>query len=181
MVEFLTGADVMDWPMIRMTADAAWKIAAIFEQAVADGTLTMDDLFDENYTPIPGSDPIQYHTRFVDFTDRVLPAIQEPIAASDPRISGACAVDRNGYLGTHLRQFSAQQGKDPEWNATHCRQRRLIKDATGQAAVKADQHYLLQTYLRDLGPNNMPMLKDLNVPIWVRGRRWGVFRVVYSI
>jgi methyl-accepting chemotaxis protein len=130
---------------------------------------------------MPGTNPVQYHTRFVDFTDRVLPAIQEPIAASDSRISGACAVDRNGYLGTHLKRFAAQQGNDPEWNAVHCRQRRLIKDATGQAAVKADQHYLLQTYLRDLGANNMPMLKDLNVPIWVRGRRWGVFRVVYSI
>lgn len=178
---FLRSGDAVDWPMICMTADAAARISALFEQAVADGTLTMDDLFDETYRPMPGTNPVQYHTRFVDFTDRVLPPIQEPIAASDPRISGACAVDRNGYLGTHLRRFAEKQGADPEWNAAHCRQRRLIKDATGQAAVKTDQHYLLQTYLRDLGANNMPMLKDLNVPIRVRGRRWGVFRVVYSI
>ncbi|MDR3437421.1 methyl-accepting chemotaxis protein [Telmatospirillum sp.] len=178
---FLSGGDAVDWPMICLTADAAARVSAIFERAVNDGTLSMADLFDEDYQPMPGTDPVQYHTRFVDFTDRVLPAIQEPIAASDPRISGACAVDRNGYLGTHLRRFAEQQGSDPAWNASHCRQRRLIKDATGQAAVKADQHYLLQTYLRDLGANNMPMLKDLNVPIWVHGRRWGVFRVVYSI
>jgi methyl-accepting chemotaxis protein len=141
----------------------------------------MADLFDEDYKPIAGTDPVQYHTRFVDFTDRVLPAIQETIAAADPRISGACAIDRNGYLGTHLRQFSQPQGADPHWNATHCRQRRLITDATGQAAIKADKDYLMQTYLRDLGADNMPMLKDLNAPIWVRGRRWGVLRVVYSV
>jgi methyl-accepting chemotaxis protein len=179
--KFLTGADVLDWPMICRTFEGASKVAEVFESALSDGTLSMEDLFDEDYKPMPGTNPVQYHTRFVDFTDRVLPAIQEPIAASDSRISGACAIDRKGYLGTHLKEFNHPQGPDPKWNAAHCRQRRLISDATGQAAVKADKDYLLQTYLRDLGPNNMPMLKDLNVPIWVRGRRWGVFRVVYAI
>ncbi len=178
---FLAGADALDWPMICLTVNGANQVAAVFERAVRDGTLSMEDLFDETYRPIPGTDPVQYHTRFVDFADRVLPAIQEPIAASDSRISGACAVDRNGYLGTHLKRFAQPQGTDPVWNATHCRQRRLIRDATGQAAIKADKDYLLQTYLRDLGRDNMPMLKDLNAPIWVRGRRWGVMRVVYAI
>jgi len=179
--KFLSGADALDWPLICLTVDGANNISMLFEQAVNDGALGMADLFDEDYKPISGTDPVQYHTRFVDFTDQVLPAIQEAIAAADPRISGACAIDRNGYLGTHLRQFSQPQSADPHWNATHCRQRRLITDATGQAAIKADKDYLMQTYLRDLGANNMPMLKDLNAPIWVRGRRWGVLRVVYSI
>jgi ABC-type transporter Mla subunit MlaD len=178
---FLAGVDVIDWPMIRMTADAASKVEEVFEKAVNDGTLSMDDLFDENYAPVPGTNPVQYHTRFVDFTDRVLPDIQEPVAEADSRISGACAVDRNGYLGTHLRRYAEKQTADPAWNLKHCRQRRLIRDATGQAAVKADKGYLLQTYLRDLGGGNMVLLKDLNVPIRVRGRRWGVFRVIYSL
>jgi methyl-accepting chemotaxis protein len=179
--KFLAGADVLDWPMICRTFDGASRVAEAFESALSDGALTMDDLFDEDYKPMPGTNPVQYHTRFVDFADRVLPAIQEPIAASDSRISGACAIDRKGYLGTHLKEFNHPQGPDPKWNASHCRGRRLISDATGKVAFSADKDYLLQTYLRDLGPNNMPMLKDLNVPIWVRGKRWGVFRVVYAI
>ncbi|SBV97302.1 putative Methyl-accepting chemotaxis sensory transducer [uncultured Alphaproteobacteria bacterium] len=181
LAEFLGGADALDWPFIRLTADAARKIEAAFETGLATGALTLDDLFDETYVPIPGTNPVQYRTRFIDYADRVLPEIQEPVAAADPRISGACAIDRNGYLGVHLRAYSHPQSDDPAWNATHCRQRRLITDATGRAAAAADGAYLLQTYLRDLGPDNMPMLKDLNVPIRVRGRRWGVFRVVYAI
>ncbi|MGC9158881.1 MAG: methyl-accepting chemotaxis protein [Terracidiphilus sp.] len=181
MQKFLSGADVIDWPMICRTFEGAQQVSEVFERALNEGSLSMEDLFDEDYRPMPGTNPVQYHTRFVDFTDRVLPAIQEPIAASDSRISGACAIDRRGYLGTHLKAFAHPQGPDPVWNASHCRQRRLISDATGKVAFSTDKDYLLQTYLRDLGPNNMPMLKDLNVPIWVRGRRWGVFRVVYSI
>ncbi len=179
--KFLAGADVLDWPIICRTFEGANQVAEVFERALSDGTLTMEDLFDENYEPMPGTNPVQYHTRFVDFTDRVLPDIQEPIAASDSRITSACAIDRGGYLGTYLKAFSHPQGPDPVWNASHCRQRRLLSDATGKVAFSTEKDYLMQTYLRDLGHNNMPMLKDLNAPIWVRGRRWGVFRVLYSL
>ena len=36
-------------------------------------------LFDERYREIPGTDPKQYLTDYVAFTDRILPPIQDPI------------------------------------------------------------------------------------------------------
>ena len=53
------------------------------------------DLFDNNYVPIPGTNPLQHRTRFLEFTEQVLPAIQEPLLASDKRMVFCAAVDRN--------------------------------------------------------------------------------------
>ena len=36
-------------------------------------------LFDERYREIPGTNPKQYLTNYVDFTDRLLPPIQDPL------------------------------------------------------------------------------------------------------
>ena len=84
--------------------------------------------------PIPNTNPPQITARFTNFTDRVLPAIQEPLLALDPRVVFCAAVDNNGYLPTHNIKFSKPQSADPVWNAANCRNRRLFNDRTGLAA-----------------------------------------------
>ncbi len=176
-----SGIRTEDTPIIELAQDIAGRIAALFEATLERGELTQAELFDEAYRPVPGSNPQQLLTRFVPFTDRHLPALQEPVLGFDPRITFCAAVDRNGYLPTHNRVYSQRQGKDPVWNAANCRNRRLFDDRTGLAAGRSEKPFLLQTYRRDMGGGKFVLMKDCSAPITVRGRHWGGFRIGYKV
>ena len=174
------GAETEDTPFIARVTDLAAQIAARFEQALDAGELSEDDLFDANYVKIAGSNPQQVRTRFLEFTDRVLPAFQEPMLEVSTKVVFCAAVDRNGYLPTHNLKFSKPQGPDPVWNAAHCRNRRIFDDRTGLGAARNQRRFLLQTYRRDMGGGRFALMKDLSAPIVVRGRHWGGLRFAYQ-
>jgi len=174
-----SGLETADTPIIRMGIETARRIGEAFEAAIARGEITEAQLFDERYREIPGTNPKQYLTDYVQLTDRLLPPIQDPLQRSDPRIIFCVAWAKGGYLPTHNPNYRQPQGRDPVWNAAHCRNRRLFKDRAVQKVARNTKAFLLQTYRRDMGGGNFVLMKDLSSPIWVRGRHWGAFRVGY--
>jgi methyl-accepting chemotaxis protein len=172
-----SGVETSDAPLIRTVVDTAKLISTVFESAIARGEIRLDQLMDENYREIPGTDPKQYLTDYVDFTDRVLPPIQDPIQKSDPRIVFCVAWARGGYLPTHNPNYRLPQGKDPIWNNANCRNRRLFGDRAVKKVAANTKPYLLQTYRRDMGGGQFVLMKDLSSPIFIRGRHWGAFRM----
>jgi methyl-accepting chemotaxis protein len=173
-----SGVQTTDAPLIRTAVETAKQISSVFEAAIDRGEITLADLMDESYREIPGTNPKQYMTRYVEFTDRVLPAIQDPIQGSDPRIVFCVAWARGGYLPTHNPNYRKPQGPDPVWNNAHCRNRRLFEDrAVKKVAAASNQPFLLQTYRRDMGGGQFVLMKDLSAPIFVKGRHWGAFRI----
>jgi methyl-accepting chemotaxis protein len=174
-----SGHETVDSPFIRFVTEKASKISELFENAIDNGDITLEGLFDENYTEIPHTNPIQYMTNFIALTDKILPAIQEPALDLDPDIVFCAAVDRNAFLPTHNKQFSHPQGDDSEWNTANCRNRRVFDDRTGTAAAQNKKPFLLQTYRRDMGGGNFALMKDLSAPILVKGRHWGGLRFAY--
>jgi len=176
----LSGHPTVDTPIIERAIAVANDVAARFSAAVAAGTLSIADLFDEDYRPIAGSNPQQCLTRFVRLTDEILPALQEPVLDLDPRIVFCAAVDRNGFLPTHNRKFSQPQGSDVAWNTANCRNRRLFNDRVGLAAGQSTKTFLLQSYRRDMGGGRFVAMKDVSAPIVVAGRHWGGLRIGYK-
>ena len=172
-----SGVETADAPLIRVVIDTARQISDAFEAAVARGEITVDQLMDEKYREIAGTDPKQYLTDYVAFTDRVLPSIQDPIQKSDPRIVFCVAWARNGYLPTHNPNYRLPQGPDPVWNNANCRNRRLFNDRAVKKVAANTKPFLLQTYRRDMGGGNFVLMKDLSSPIVIRGRHWGAFRM----
>jgi len=173
------GIETADSPFIRSAQETGAKVIAAFESALDRGDISEADLFDEIYQQVPGSNPPQYLTRATSFFERVLPPIQDPVAATDRRHLAICAVDRNGYMPTHQPQYSQPQGSDPVWNAANCRNRIKFSDRTAMAASRNRKPILLQTYHRKMGDRSV-MVKDASVPVVVRGRHWGTLRVVFS-
>ncbi len=173
------GADSADGAMILMIQDLAGRIAERMQRAVDGGEITMPELFDTNYSPVPGVEPAQVTTKFVPFTDATLPQYLEPPLQTDPRIVFCAAVDRNGYLPTHNRKFSHPPGPDPVWNAANCRNRRIFDDRVGLKAGANTRPFLLQVYRRDMGGGEFAMMKDLSAPIFVQNRHWGGLRLGY--
>ena len=176
-----TGIETPDTPLIEICRHKAGEIAALFEDAIDRGRIGMHDLFDENYQPVPGSNPQQVLTRFTRFTDAELPAIQEPVLAMHDKIAFCAAVDRNGYLPTHNLIYSKPQSDDPVWNAGNCRNHRIFNDRTGLGAGRNTKPFLLQTYRRDMGGGSFVLMKDLSAPITVKGRHWGGLRIGYRV
>lgn len=176
-----SGIETQDTPIIRDCIENANVVAKIFEDAVASGRLSMDDLFDEQYIKIQGTNPEQVMTRFTAFTDANLVPLQEAFKNTHERVAFCAAVDRNGYLPTHNLIYSQPQSDDPTWNAGNCRNRRIFNDRTGLAAGQNTNPFVMQTYRRDMGGGNFVMMKDLSAPIFVRGRHWGGLRAGVSV
>jgi len=167
---------------VTRALEAGVELAGIFERGVASGAVSLEDLFDANYVEIPGTNPVQYRTKFLDWAERALPAFQEACLAKDKRMSFCATVDRNGYLPVHNRIYSQpQRAGDVAWNTANCRNRRIFNDAAGLAAGQNQRSYLIQSYARDMGGGNTVMMREIDVPVRVRGRHWGGFRTAYKL
>ncbi|WP_087002523.1 methyl-accepting chemotaxis protein [Rhizobium sullae] len=176
------GVETSDSLWIAKAQAVAGAISEAFEHAVVEGRIGFEALFNRQYRPVPGTDPVQLMAAFTELTDRLLPLIQEPVAASDKRIAFCAAVDENGYLPTHNRKFSEPQRLgDTVWNTANCRNRRIFNDRVGLAAGKSTAPFLVQTYRRDMGGGNFVMMKDISAPIIVRGRHWGGLRLAVKV
>ena len=158
----------------RIKAD---QVTAVIERALDEGRIEMEVVFDEDYQPIVGSNPVQVTTRCLPFLDAVLPGILEPALQVDPSIVFCAAVDRNGYLPVHNQRFSHPQGPDPAVNEGRSRNRRIFDDRTGLSAARNNRDFLVQPYLRDMGGGVKVLMKDMSTPIFIRGRHWGALRM----
>jgi methyl-accepting chemotaxis protein len=179
LIEFIaeSGVSTADTPIIDLGIATANRITAEFEAAIDRGEIFEAQLFDERYREIPGTNPKQFMTEYVRFTDRVLPPIQDPLQSADPRIVFCVAWAKGGYLPTHNPNYCQPQSSDPVWNAAHCRNRRVYNDRAMKKVAHNTKRFLLQTYRRNMGGGNFMLIKDLSAPIFVRGRHWGAFRI----
>eukprot|EP01030_Chromulinospumella_sphaerica_P009846 gene9846-9656_t len=85
-------------PIRQAAQQAARDVGRLFESAIASGQISQEALFDRHYTPIPDTNPPKHKSRFDDFTDRVLPPLQEAVLEAMPQLAYAGAVDNNGYF-----------------------------------------------------------------------------------
>jgi methyl-accepting chemotaxis protein len=182
LIEYIaeSGVETTETPLIRVVIDTAQRISAELSAAVQRGEITVAQLFDERYREIPGTNPKQYLTDYVELTDRILPPIQDPLQKIDPRIVFCVAWAKGGYLPTHNPNYRLPQGPDPAWNAANCRNRRIFDDRAVRKVAQNRKPFLLQTYRRNMGGGKFVLMKDLSSPIFVDGRLWGAFRMGFQ-
>jgi methyl-accepting chemotaxis protein len=167
---------------VTRAMEAGTALTKIFENAVGSGAISIDDMFDEQYTEIAGTHPLQHRTRILGWADRALPPFQEAFLAKDPRMVFCAMIDRNGYLPVHNKIYShPQRPGDVVWNTANSRNRRIFNDAAGLAAGRNLRSYLIQSYARDMGNGKTIMMREIDVPIRVNGRHWGGFRTAYKL
>jgi methyl-accepting chemotaxis protein len=161
--------------MPGVVQDAAGKVAKVLEEAIDRGQVKLDDLFDQNYIPLPNTKPQKFRTKFDELCDRILPPVQEPFLAGNNEIAYAIACDRRGYVPTHNNRFcqplTGNEAKDTLGNRT----KRIFGDPVGKRCGDHDLPFLLQTYRRDTGE----IMHDISAPVYVKGRHWGGVRLGY--
>lgn len=170
------GLDDYHQRVYDLAREGASQIAARFEADVEQGRISLEDLFDRQYQPIPGTQPAKFQTRFDRYTDQVLPTIQEPLLPRHEGLVFAIACTPQGYVPTHNLAFSQPLTGDAQVDAVGNRTKRKFADRTGIRCGSHQQAVLLQTYTRDTGE----LMHDLSVPIMVKGRHWGGLRLGYK-
>jgi methyl-accepting chemotaxis protein len=170
-----TGMDSQHTRIYAAARMAADEIAGIFSAAIERGEITEQDLFSEQYVPMRNTNPQKYSSPFDKYTDRVLPPVQEPFLNDHPEVQYAIATDRNGFVPTHNQRYCQPLTGDPARDLVGNRTKRIFDDGTGARCGAHTDPVLIQTYKRDTGE----IMHDLSVPILVRGRHWGGFRVGY--
>lgn len=168
--------------LVTRAMEAGVALTKIFEQGVASGAISIEDMFDTNYVEISGSNPVQYRTKILDWADRALPPFLEAFLARETRMAFCAMIDTNGYLPVHNKIYShPQKPGDVAWNTASSRNRRIFNDAAGLAAGRNLRAYLVQSYARDMGNGKTVMMREIDVPIRVKGRHWGGFRTAYRL
>lgn len=162
--------------MFVLARQAADAVQEVFEKAIAQGSIHEEDLLSEDHPPIPNTHPQKFGSRFDDFTDRVLPAIQEKVLQSAPELIFAICTNKRGYVPTHNAKFAHPLTGRYEVDLVNSRSKRIFSDRTGSRCGSHTQTVLLQTYKRDTGE----IMHDLSVPIRVNGQHWGGFRMGYK-
>ena len=171
-----------DAERIAHAVAAAEEIGRAMEAAAEAGRLPRQDFFDNDYARIPGTDPVQFSTRYLTLLEQILPPIQEKWLAKDKQMAFCAAVDRNAYLPVHNRIYShPQKPGDPVWNAANCRNRRIFDDRAGLSAARSVRPYLIQSYARDMGNGVTVHMKEVDAPIRIFGRHWGGLRMAYRL
>jgi methyl-accepting chemotaxis protein len=162
---------------------ATAEVTACIEEAVAQGRVSMTDLFYNEYIPIPNTDPAHVRSRYLDALEKTrLQSIFDNVLGMDTRMTFCCAIDRNGYMGVHNSKYSHPQRPNyPTWNMGHARNPRNFDDRAGLAAARSVRPYIIQNYPRDMGGGVMVMCKEIAAPIRIQGRHWGGFRTAYKI
>ena len=174
------GVSTADTKYINAVYKVAQKIQLAMVEGIQNNEVSEEDMFDQNYVAIPGSNPVQVETRYNSFLDKILPPIQEPMLKFSDRVVFCVTVDVNGYLSTHNEKFSQpQRVNDIAWNTANCRSRRIFNDRVGLNAGRNTEKFWLQAYRRDMGNDTYALMKDLSAPIYVNGKHWGAVRLAY--
>ena len=173
------GVRIDDTPFIEYAQRTMREIQGIIENGIARGEVDVEAVFDTNYIPMPGTNPVQYETRFCDFADRHIRPVLDRVMKDEQRVIAGAITDINGYLPTHISERSQPQGPDPKWNAEYCRNRRNFIDDVTRRAIASDKEAMLATYGMDLGEGRYLPVKNVFVPLYIAGRRWGNFELAY--
>jgi methyl-accepting chemotaxis protein len=173
-----SGAEIDDTPMILLSQEGMRTIVDVIEHGINEGEISVDDVFDRTYTPRPGTNPVQYDNGFADFADKYVQELLERYRTRDPKVISCAITNVDGYLPTHVPFRSQKPGPDPVWNDEHCRNRRIFMDDTTRNAINSNKPAMLATYRMELGEKYIPV-KNVFVPLWIKGRRWGNFEVAY--
>ncbi|MBI3141062.1 MAG: methyl-accepting chemotaxis protein [Rhodocyclales bacterium] len=161
--------------MPAIVQQAAKEIGRLLEEAVKAGQIREEELFDNNYVPIPNTKPPKYHTRFDALTDRIAAPLQEGLVERNPELTYAIGCDVNGYVPTHNKRFSQPLTGDEKVDFVNNRTKRIFNDPVGKKCGAHEHPFLVQTYRRDTGE----ILHDISAPVRVGGRHWGGFRMGY--
>lgn len=174
------GLSPQDSEMVQQAQEFAHQITQQAEDAVASGSLRMEQLFDQDYRLVPGTNPELYRTSLSDWADTNWRPINDKVVAQGGSIMMCSQADLNGFLPTHLSDRSRKPTGDLAHDTKYCRNGRIMVANTDLLARASSGPYTMAVYRQEGDGKNYMVVRNVYVPIVVNGRRWGDFELAYS-
>jgi methyl-accepting chemotaxis protein len=175
-----SGFSQEDMPFVELAKKEALVFERLAEAGISDGSLSLDALFDQVYVPIKGSNPPRFTTRLSQWADVHWRPELDRVPSLLPEILTAACTDTKGFLPTHMTEFSRQPTQDFEHDNRYCRNGRIFFEDIDDLAKNGGQDYTMAVY-RHSGSNSNSVVRNVYVPIYVNGRRWGDFEIAYIL
>jgi methyl-accepting chemotaxis protein len=176
------GVQTRNSAYIELAREGAREVGALIETHLGSRGLSEAALFDADYRPRPGTDPVQYDNGFADFADLHVRPILDRYTQRNRSVVGCCLVDMNGYLPTHISERSqAPLSGQRLHNLEFARNRQIFMDAQTRRALDEAGEFFLFAYRQDLGEGRFRALRSVFVPLHFAGRRWGLYELGYLI
>jgi len=177
-----SGLSSEDQDFVELAKEQAAAIIEVTEAAIANGVLTMADLFDNDYQPIPGSNPPRFTTRLTRWAEQHWQQIIEDMKARRPDTILSCVpTSREGFLPIHLREFSRKPTGDLAHDTKYCRNGRILIGGIDDLAKASEQDYMMAVYRHEGDGKTFTTVRNVYVPIRINGRRWGDAEIAYVI
>jgi len=175
------GVSQRDTEIVELAARFRDEMVEITERAIEAGELRIDQLFDTNYTLVPGTNPELFRTGLSNWADGHWRPLFDRLRTSHPNIIMCSAADMNGFLPTHVTEHSRKPIGDLAHDTRHCRNGRIILDDIDKAAKASTAPYFVAVYRQEGDGTNYVVVRNVYSPVVVLGRRWGDLEVAYQI
>ncbi|MEL7197106.1 MAG: methyl-accepting chemotaxis protein [Pseudomonadota bacterium] len=170
-----------DSPMVERAHEAAAKLIEITQEAVANGVIAQDQLFDRNYQLIEGSKPERFTTGMTKFADASWKPVLNCVVAESDSILAAVCMDQNGFLPTHIDQYAQEPTGDILHDTQYCRNGRILRDKANFNAGVSKDDYRMVISRQESDGTRYDLVRGVSVPIIIGGKLWGEFRIAYML
>ena len=174
------GLSPQDSQLVERAVNHAANLARIAEEAIDRGEITLDELFDTKYVPVPGTNPQLYRTRASDWADRNWRPVIDAVVGEGGAVKMCSPADMNGFLPTHVTERSRKPTGDVTHDTTYCRNGRILLDAIDKRAKENTDEYMMAVYRQGGDGTNYVVVRNVYVPLFIKGRRWGDSELAYS-
>jgi methyl-accepting chemotaxis protein len=172
------GLSPIDDYFVQIALKNARELEALTEAALKAGALSMDQLFDNNYQPIYGSNPERYTSRLSDWAKKHWQPFLDFVANEDERIYLNVCNDMNGFLPTHMSRYNKEPTGDYELDKVNCRNGLIFLEEIDVAAKESPDDYMMAVYC----PSGMSVpVRNIYTPLSFEGRRWGSYELAYRL
>ncbi len=175
------GLSPNDSALVERAQAHAATVAKTAEDAIASGALSIDQLFDQDYQEVPGSNPKLFRTRVSDWADANWQPIFDKVVAEGGAITMCSAADMKGFLPTHVTDRSRKPTGDLEYDTKYCRNGRILLEGVDISAKRSTDSYMMAVYRQEGDGTQYVVVRNVYVPLYINGRRWGDFEIAYTL
>ena len=175
------GLSPQDSAMVDAAQQFAREMVELTEAAIDAGELSESALFDHDYQKIPGTNPQLFRTRLSDWAAKNWQPKYDQIIATDSRMQASVCTDINGFLPTHHSDRSRTPTGDVTHDTAFCRNGRILMDTLDKKAKVSTAPYMMAVYRQEGDGKNYRVVRNVFVPMYIKGKRWGDFEVAYVL
>ncbi len=176
-----SGLSPADSVMVDHAQTTARQVIEVVESALADGSLKSAEVFDRDYRPVPGSNPERFTNRFTKFADEHWRPIITGITNEIGDCVATVCANTDGFMPTHIEQFSQDPTGDIAHDTRFCRNGRIVMDEADKAALKSTAPYRMSVFRQEGDGKQYYIVRSVYVPLFVKGQRWGDLKFAYML